>query len=89
LAGIYKYGLVRLPWKADTPGRLASMKLVEEVTHHPGWKTEDCVMAQWFLEWRLPQLVPSAGSLPKFRRPTWLKKADTYSWRESWRQKVG
>jgi hypothetical protein len=88
LAGIYKYGLVRLPWKADSPGRLASMKLVEEVTHHPGWKTEDCVMAQWFLEWRLPQLVPSAGSLPKFRRPPWLKKADTYSWRESWRQKV-
>ena len=88
LAGIYKYGLVRLPWKNNSRGRLASMKLVEEVTHWPGWKTEDCVMAQWFLEWRLPRIVPSGGNLPRFNRPGWLKNADTYS--EAWRKiKVG
>lgn len=88
IAGIYKFGLVRLPWKANSRGRLASMKLVEEVTHWPGWKTEDTVMAQWFGEFRLPHLVPSGGNLPRFERPGWLKNADTYS--DAWRRlKVG
>jgi hypothetical protein len=86
LAGIYRYGLVRLPWKANSAGRLASMKLVEEVTHWPAWRTEDCVMAQWFLEWNLPHLIPAGAALPRFRRPTWIGHADTYSWAETWKQ---
>jgi hypothetical protein len=88
LAGIYRYGLVRLPWKANSAGRLASMKLVEEVTHWPGWRTEDCVMSQWFGEFRLPTLVPTGAGLPKFKRPSWIRQADTYSWAESWKRGV-
>ena len=82
LAGIYKYGLVRLPWKNNTRGKLASMKLVEEVTHWPGWRTDDTVMAQWFLEWRLPQLIPRSKPIPRQERPSWLKNADTWSWKQ-------
>lgn len=91
MSGIYKYGLVRLPWKNGTAGRLASMKLIEEVTHWPQWRTEDTVMAQWFLEWRLPALIPSVGTLPREPRPSWLAKADTYSWNKLWKKeaKVG
>lgn len=81
LAGVWKYGLVRLPGRQGSSGRLAALKLVEEVTHWPDWRTEDCVMAQWFLEWRLPQLVPSAAPIPRQNRPSWLKNADTWSWR--------
>lgn len=86
MGGIYKWGLVRLPWYGRGRGFMASSILVEEVTHWPAWRTDDTVMAQWFLEWHLPHLIPAAGTLPRFKRPSWLKEADTYSWAASWKR---
>lgn len=80
LAGIYRYGLVRLPYKPGLAFQ-ASQKLIEEVTHWPEFRTDDTVMAQWFLEWRLPQLMPRPKPQPRMARPSWLKNADTYGWR--------
>lgn len=81
LANIYRHGLVRLPWMARTKGWLASTKLVEEVTHWPGWRSDDTVMAQWFLEWNLPHLIPTGRALPRSARPSWLTTADTWGHR--------
>jgi hypothetical protein len=89
LESVYKYGLVRLPMKSGrSQAGWTSTKLIEEVTHYPDWRYDDCVMAQWFLEWRLPSLIPQPGGLPKLSRPSWLQKAHTYQWREQWRKKV-
>lgn len=87
LKPLYKYGKIRLP----SPGARGNIhyqvrNLYEEVTTWPDGRTDDCVMAQWFLEWNLPNLVPRAEPLPRMWRPSWLKKADTYSWREQWRK---
>ena len=78
MGGIYKHGLVRLPGSQTGGARMASMKLVEEVTHWPGWRTEDTVMAQWFGEWHLQHLIPRSKGLPRLGRPSWLKNADTF-----------
>lgn len=85
LGPLWRHGLIRLPGKPRAAGWLASAKLIEEVTRWPGWSTDDCVMAHWFCEWHLPHLVPAAGTLPTFKRPSWLRTADTWGWR----QKVG
>jgi hypothetical protein len=81
LKSVYKYGLVRLPYKVRTRGFLASAKLIEEVTHWPGWRSDDTVMAQWFLEWHLPHLVPAASALPRMARPSWMRNTDTWGHR--------
>jgi hypothetical protein len=81
LKGIYRHGLVRLPMKTGS-GYLASIKLIDEVTHWPGWRTDDCVMAQWFLEWHLPRLVPAGAPLPRAKRPTWLRHTNTWVLKE-------
>ena len=78
VAGIWKYGLVRLPGKQKTKARFTSLKLVEEVTHWPEWSTDDCVMAHWFGEWHLPKMVPRSKPLPRLPRPSWLKHSDTF-----------
>jgi hypothetical protein len=80
LKGVYRHGLVRLPMKAG-PAYLASIRLIDEVTHWPQWKTDDCVMAQWFLEWHLPRLVPTGRMLPRASRPSWLRGTNTWGWR--------
>jgi hypothetical protein len=89
LAGIWHYGQVRLPGKGNsiqhTPaaggsGWMASIKLVDEVTHWPDHPTSDCLMAQWFGEFWLPRMVPSRKALPTFKRPSWLKETNTYAW---------
>jgi hypothetical protein len=70
----YRFGRVRLPGKGE--GKLRSMKLIEEVTRYPnGTRTDDCVMAQWFLEWNLPHLYLPISSAPKSWRPSWVKAA--------------
>lgn len=75
LKGIYRFGQVRLP--AVGQGRLASLKLVDEVTRYPQTSTDDCLMAQWFGEFHLGQ-----GALSRIteheptvmRRPTWMRR---------------
>lgn len=61
LSTVYRQGRVRLPGKQDDGSRLASLKLVDEVTRYPHAGTDDQVMAQWFGEWNLEKLyVPEA-----------------------------
>lgn len=60
LSTIYRQGRVRLPGKQTDGSRLASLKLVDEVTRHPHGGTDDQVMAQWFGEWNLERLYTPA-----------------------------
>jgi hypothetical protein len=70
----YKFGRVRLPGRGE--GKIRSMKLIDEVTKYPnGTRTDDCVMAQWFLEWNLPNLYIPNKLAVKPWRPTWVKNA--------------
>lgn len=73
---IWEDGKVRLPGRNGSMGRIAAMKLVDEVTSYPHSRTTDCVMAQWFLEWHLPELIKykkrrSESPEPQ-HRPSWL-----------------
>ena len=70
----YRFGRVRLPGKGE--GKVRSLKLIDEVTRYPnGTRTDDCVMAQWFLEWNLPNLyLPKAAAASSWR-PSWVKSA--------------
>jgi len=88
LKPIYRYGQVRLPYRAG-PAYLASAKLIEEVTHWPMGRSDDCVMAQWFLEWHLPRLLPVGKLLPRMQRPTWLREANTWGHRRKSRLLTG
>jgi hypothetical protein len=53
---------------------LASMKLIEEVTRWPEGRSDDEVMAHWFMEWTLPSLWQRNTHQPRQRRPSWLTK---------------
>jgi hypothetical protein len=77
----YRFGRIRLPWKRNSQGFIMSRLLRSEVTTYPHGRTDDIVMAHWFLEWNLPRIyspdevagntwVPSwAGSVPDLRKP--------------------
>jgi hypothetical protein len=73
---LYRFGQVRLPGGRLT-GRIAALKLVDEVTRYPQSTTDDCLMAQWFLEHQLAngQLMRITEHEPiVMRRPTWMRK---------------
>lgn len=73
LATVWKYGLIRLPGKANDPGRTAALKLVDEVQKWPGGSTDDCVMAHWFHEVALPQIaVIDPSKIPRLHVPSWM-----------------
>lgn len=72
LAPHWRHGRVRLPGKQGNPGRLAAMKLVDEVTKWPEGSTDDCVMAQWFFEYQLPKIYRPQVKAPQFKRPSWM-----------------
>jgi hypothetical protein len=78
LRDIWHWGLVRLPGKGNMTQRsaaaggrdfIASMKLVEEVTHWPDVLTTDCLMSEWFGEFWLPRSPPGVRSCPPSRAP--------------------
>jgi len=72
IAPHYRFGRVRLPYKNE--GKIISMKLIDEVTHYPYGRTNDCVMAQWFFEWNLPNIyTPTHGRKSVAWRPSWLR----------------
>jgi len=67
----WKFGRVRLMGKGE--GKTRSMKLIDEVTRYPHGRTDDCVMAEWFFEWNLPNIyMPQTKSVQAWR-PKWVK----------------
>lgn len=70
----YRHGRVRLPniQQHGDMGFAITRQLVSEVTVWPNGATDDCVMAQWFLEWWLPRIATPLGEvLPRHNRPSW------------------
>ena len=74
LAPHWRFGRVRLPGAGD--GKVISMRLVDEITKYPHGRTDDCVMAEWFFEWNLPNLdAPNATTPVASWRPSWIGSA--------------
>lgn len=70
----WRFGRVRLPGRGE--GKVVSMRLVDEVTRYPHGRTDDCVMAEWFFEWNLPNLVIPKGMYAKAWRPKWVRNTN-------------
>jgi hypothetical protein len=71
IAQHYQFGRVRLPYKRDSQGWVCSTRLIDEVTHYPHGRTDDIVMAHWFLEWNLPRIYSPNEAEGKMWRPSW------------------
>ena len=67
----YKFGRVRLPYKRNSDGFNCSMNLINVLTTYPHGRTDDCVMAHWFLEWNLPRIYSPNETAGKMWRPSW------------------
>jgi hypothetical protein len=67
----YKFGRVRLPYKRNSDGFVASMRLINELTTYPHGRTDDCVMANWIMEWNLPRIYSPQEADGKMWRPSW------------------
>ena len=78
LAPLWRVGRVRLPGKQNTEARPHSLLLVNEVTRWnaegTGSRTDDCVMAQWFLEHNLEKLYIPTIVNDKQWRPSWISE---------------
>lgn len=78
----YRYGNVRLPYLVpdksyfSSPAKTASDYLIREATTYPQAITTDCLMAQYFLEYNLPQIAATVNRKPKRAapRPSWMKQ---------------
>ena len=71
IAQHYQFGRIRLPYKRNSQGWNCSMRLINELTHYPHGRTDDNVMAHWFLEWNLPRIYSPYEAEGKSWRPTW------------------
>lgn len=70
LAPHYRYGRVRLP--GTVHARQVVQRLVNEVTRYPDARYDDQVMANWFMEWNLPNLtIRSMNEDAVYERPSW------------------
>lgn len=67
----YQFGRVRLPW-AEGIGRMVVTEMIKELTSYPHGKTDDCVMANWFLENKLDDIFIPRKARHAQRRPSWL-----------------
>ena len=67
----WKFGRVRLMGKGE--GKVRSMRLIDEVTKYPHGRTDDCVMAEWFFEWNLPNLHMPQTKTVQAWRPKWVR----------------
>ena len=76
LAPLWRVGRVRLPGKRDTEARPHSLLLINEVTRWnaegTGSRTDDCVMAEWFLEHNLDKIYVPYDMKTRQWRPSWL-----------------
>ena len=66
----YKYGQISLPWSAPT--RHIVRPLVDELLTWPDGQTDDCVMAQWFMEYSMPRIAPRRVTPPRLAVPSAL-----------------
>ena len=80
LGPLWRLGRVRLPGKQNTEARPHSLLLINEVTRWnaegTGARTDDCVMAQWFLEHNLEKLYIPPNDGAKQWRPSWISGQD-------------
>lgn len=82
LPAVYRAGLVRLPGLGSSRG--LSMRLVDEVTHYvPGegrkrYQT-DLTMSQWFVEYKLPDLIGPKHLDIRLDVPSWLSSTSAFS----------
>ncbi len=77
LAPHFRFGRVRLPGKQMDPGRLAAMKLVDEVTKWPNGAYDDCVMAMWFMVYQYSQgniYTPQDQLALRRPMPSWAQR---------------
>jgi len=67
----WRFGRVRLMGKGE--GKVRSMHLIDEVTKYPHGRTDDCVMAEWFFEWNIPNLYQPRTQKVQAWRPKWVR----------------
>lgn len=74
IAPHYRFGRVRLP-QGDAVTRSAIQPLIHELTHYPDVTTDDCVMANWFFEYQLPNIHAVEEDMPSTYNdiPTWMR----------------
>ena len=71
IGGIWRQGLVRLPGKS----RLTIKPLVAEATTYPQGASDDLIMAFWFGEYNLTNIITSTvGTAFKRQMPTWMRR---------------
>lgn len=68
----FQYGRYRLPYKLTARGPISA--LIGELTRYGHVRTDDLVMATWFLDWNLPNLHVQRRIFKNARRPSWLLK---------------
>jgi len=68
----WRFGRVRLMGKGE--GKVRSMQLIDEVTKYPHGRTDDCVMAEWFFEWNIPNLYQPKTQKVQAWRPNWVRQ---------------
>jgi hypothetical protein len=68
----WRFGRVRLMGKGE--GKTRSMHLIDEVTKYPHGRTDDCVMAEWFFEWNIPNLYQPKTRQVQAWRPKWVRQ---------------
>lgn len=72
IAPHFRFGRVRLPGRGA--GMARSQWLIDEVTRYPYGRTDDIVMACWFLDWNIPNLGIRRGRNAPAWRPSWLRR---------------
>lgn len=66
----FKFGRYRLPFKLTARGPVSA--LIGELTRYGHIRTDDLVMATWFLDWNLPNLQYKRRLFRPAKRPSWL-----------------
>lgn len=75
IAEWFRQGRIRLP-SGDPHSRVMVKHLVDEVLAWPEGRTDDQVMALWFLTRAMTfQYAPKAGARPTLPRPSWVRPA--------------
>lgn len=76
VAPYWEFGHIRLPM-GDAYGRGMSLQLIEEVTKYTGQQSgvsTDCLMAEWFMHWQMPNIYFPEHEAHQMARPSWMRK---------------